>query len=143
MFKLLSSADFSKVSFSGTISECQKVWIQIRTDKMSVLIWAQTVWKGSQQATESPASKWLTDCFFSLIIYDANGLDLHLGHQNISPKSKQQKSLEKLPGLACKELSTLYRIKETFTHLCLCSVNMIALYSEHHSPVYSQALDVC
>ena len=47
---LLSSADFfqnyifRKIS-SGTLSECQIVWILIRTDILSVLIWVQTVCK--------------------------------------------------------------------------------------------------
>ena len=34
------------------------VWIQIRTDVLSVLIWVQTVYKGNQQTTTKvPASK--------------------------------------------------------------------------------------
>ena len=44
---------------SGTLSECQRVYIQIRTDIMSVrtdimsvLIWVQTVCKGYQQTTQ-------------------------------------------------------------------------------------------
>ena len=32
---------------SGTQQECQTVWIQIRADVLSVLIWVQTVCKGS------------------------------------------------------------------------------------------------
>ena len=43
---LLSSADFLKKFF-----ECQTVWIQIRTDILSVLICVQTVCKGYQQTT--------------------------------------------------------------------------------------------
>ena len=46
---------FQKI-LSGTLGECQTVWIQIRTDKMSVLIWVQTVCKGYQQTTNVPAS---------------------------------------------------------------------------------------
>ena len=38
---------------SGTLSECQTVWIQIRTNIMLVLIWVQTVCKGYQQTTKS------------------------------------------------------------------------------------------
>ena len=38
---------FSKLAFpkilSGALSECQTVWIQIRTDILSVLIWVETV----------------------------------------------------------------------------------------------------
>ena len=39
---------------SGTISECQTVWTQIRTD---ILIWLQIVCKGYQQTTKVAASK--------------------------------------------------------------------------------------
>ena len=39
-----------KNSISGTLSECQTVWNQIRTDVLSVLIWIQTVCKGYQSA---------------------------------------------------------------------------------------------
>ena len=44
--RLWTSADFyqnklSQKVLSGTLSECQTVWIQIRTDKTSVLIWIQ------------------------------------------------------------------------------------------------------
>ena len=54
--RLLSSADFATKkrlkSHSGALLECQTVWIQIRTDILSVLIWVQTVCKGYQQTTE-------------------------------------------------------------------------------------------
>ena len=46
---------FSKLTFqriiSGILSECQTVWIQIKTDVMSVLNWVQTVCPGNQQTT--------------------------------------------------------------------------------------------
>ena len=41
---------------SETLSECQTVWIQIRTD-LSVLIWFQTVCKGYQFDTKIAASQ--------------------------------------------------------------------------------------
>ena len=46
----LSSADFFHIHVivSGTLSGCHTIWIQIRTDILSVLIWAQTVCKGNQ-----------------------------------------------------------------------------------------------
>ena len=47
---------FSKLTLKNlleTLSECQTVWIQIRTDVLSVLIWVQTVCKGYQQATRT------------------------------------------------------------------------------------------
>ena len=56
---LLSFADFffKSITFgennSGTISECQMVWIQTRT----VLIWVLSVSKGYQQTTKVAASK--------------------------------------------------------------------------------------
>ena len=43
-------------AISRTLSECQAVWIQIRTDILSVLVWVQIVCKGYQQATEVAAS---------------------------------------------------------------------------------------
>ena len=42
--------DFRKI-ISGIPSECQRVWIQIRPDKTSGLIWVQTVSKSYQQTT--------------------------------------------------------------------------------------------
>ena len=45
---------------SGTPSECQKVWIQIKPDILSDLIWVQTVCKNYQQTTlvEKDLIKW-------------------------------------------------------------------------------------
>ena len=43
---------FSKKFLSGIPSECQTVWIQIRSDNLSGLIWVQTVCKGYQQMTK-------------------------------------------------------------------------------------------
>ena len=42
----ISKLTFFKRIFSGTLSEWQTVWIQIRTDVKLVLIWVQTVCKG-------------------------------------------------------------------------------------------------
>ena len=58
---LLSSGDFFQNQLfqkilSGTLSECQTVWIQIRTDILLVLIWVQTVCKCNQQTTKVAAS---------------------------------------------------------------------------------------
>ena len=44
---------FFKKFFSGKLPECQRVWIQTRTDVLSVLIWVQTVCKGYQQTTKN------------------------------------------------------------------------------------------
>ena len=59
---VLLSADFFqnylfRKILSGIQSECQMVWIQIRTDIWSVLIWIQTVCKGCQQTTKVAASR--------------------------------------------------------------------------------------
>ena len=43
--------NFFKKNLSGTLSECQTVLTQIRTDIISVLIWIQTVFKGYQHIT--------------------------------------------------------------------------------------------
>ena len=58
---LMSSADifqnqFSQKILSGTLPECQMVWIQIRTDRMLVLIWVQTACIGYQQRMKFVAS---------------------------------------------------------------------------------------
>ena len=47
---------FFKINFSGKIlfgipSECQTIWIQVKPDNLSGLIWVQTVCKGYQQMT--------------------------------------------------------------------------------------------
>ena len=42
---------------SETLSECQTVWIQNRTDIFSVLIWVQTVCNGYQQITTLPLAR--------------------------------------------------------------------------------------
>ena len=44
-------------NISGTLSECQIVWIQIRADILSALIWVQTVCKGYQQMTKSSLAR--------------------------------------------------------------------------------------
>ena len=42
----------SKIKKSGMLSECQIVWIQIRAEALSVLIWVQTVYKGYHEMTK-------------------------------------------------------------------------------------------
>ena len=82
---LLSSADFFFFFFkklfqkiiSGILLKCQMVWIKIRTDNLSVLIWVQTVCKGYQQTTKVAASKetvsklllCMTECVLDVVIY--------------------------------------------------------------------------
>ena len=50
------------LSFLEKFSTCQTVWIQIRTDMMSVLIWVHTVCKGYQETTKVAASKERIKC---------------------------------------------------------------------------------
>ena len=55
-FFFLSSADFFQNQFfrkilSGIRSECQTVWIQIRPDILSGLVWVHTVYKSYQKTT--------------------------------------------------------------------------------------------
>ena len=54
---LLALADFFQNKLflkknSGTLSECQTTWIQIKTDLFSALIWVQTVCRGYKQTTK-------------------------------------------------------------------------------------------
>ena len=52
---------FFKINFLkknlGALSACQTVWIQIRTNILSVLIWVQTVCKGNQLTQKVAAIK--------------------------------------------------------------------------------------
>ena len=52
---------FRKI-LSGTLSEWQTLWIQIRTDSLSVLIWVKTVCKGHQHTT--PGGKEISSCLY-------------------------------------------------------------------------------
>ena len=49
--------NFLKKNISGTLSECQTVWIQIRTDRMSVLIWVLTVYIGYHRLSADDKSQ--------------------------------------------------------------------------------------
>ena len=61
---------------SGISSECQTDWIQIRPDKMSGLIWVQSVCKGHQQTTllsNELKMKILFPVFFVIIFFNCFG----------------------------------------------------------------------
>ena len=45
--QIFSKSTFSKKILSGIPAECLAVWLQIRSDKLSGLIWIQNVCKGS------------------------------------------------------------------------------------------------
>ena len=53
-FRLLTffKIKFLKINHQGPPSECQTVWIQIKTDILLVFIWVQTVAKGYCQTTK-------------------------------------------------------------------------------------------
>ena len=59
---LLSSADIFQKILSGTPSECQTVWIQIRTNILFVRNWFQTVCQGYQQITKVAVRKERVKC---------------------------------------------------------------------------------
>ena len=66
--------NFSKI-LSGIQSECQTVWIQIRSHVLSGLIWVQTVCKGYQQTTlEGKELTTLVDCLCFRFILESIGL---------------------------------------------------------------------
>ena len=81
---LLPYSDFFQNYFfqkilSGTPSECQAVWIQIRIDVLSVLIWVQTVCNSYKQTTKVTASKERVKqqhFFFWLFYYTCSDLTL-------------------------------------------------------------------
>ena len=63
LYAFLSSADFFQnqlfqKKISGIQSECQTVWIQIRPNILSGLIWHQAICKGYQQMTIVGRVKW-------------------------------------------------------------------------------------
>ena len=67
---LLSAAFFQNQLFqkilSGIPTECQTVWILIRPEDSSGLIWVQTVWQGNLQMTLVDKELMI---FFSLIFF--------------------------------------------------------------------------
>ena len=48
---IIFKINFLEKNLSGILSECQKVWIQIRPDALSGLIWVHIGWKDNQQMT--------------------------------------------------------------------------------------------
>ena len=60
-----------KKNLSRTISECQTVWIHIRTEILPVLIWVQAVCKGYQQTTNAALYVLI---FNSLALFEVAGI---------------------------------------------------------------------
>ena len=87
----LSSADFFQNQFfrkilSGIRSECQTVWIQIRPDVLSGLIWVQTVCKGHQQTALVGKEFTLFSSFYDsphLFVLETALLQGYFSHKNI------------------------------------------------------------
>ena len=55
-YDFLSSVDFFQNHLFRKFFQCQTLWIQIRPDILSGLIWVQTVCKAYQQMAKSPLS---------------------------------------------------------------------------------------
>ena len=77
------SADFVfkiiQIILSGISSVCQIVWIQIRPDILSGLIWFQTVCKGYQHTTKVSTSK--SELFFCAVaLYPNQHFSVISGH---------------------------------------------------------------
>ena len=80
----LSSADifkinFLKKNFSGIPSECQTVWILIRSDDTSGLIWVQTDCQDYQQTTLVDMYKELTKIEVKWAVVQVESAQLPLG----------------------------------------------------------------
>ena len=91
----LSSANFFHKYFSGTLPECQTVWIKIRADRRSGLIWVQTVGKDQQQTTKFAAGRQRVK--YSLT-FDVNHLSADNSHEILETIgfSKDQKILKNI-----------------------------------------------
>ena len=86
MIFLLSADFYSKSTFSknllGKRSEYQTVWILIRPDILSGLIWVQTVCKGYQQMKKVATSKERVAFLCRLLITFAKSLNQDQARQN-------------------------------------------------------------
>ena len=69
---------FLKINHPGPPSECQTVWIQIKTDILLVFIWVQTVAKGYWQTTKlsTGMQRVITGKYFS-VQYIVSYRDIH------------------------------------------------------------------
>ena len=68
-------------SFILTLSQCQTVRMQIRTNILSVLIWAQTVCKDDQQTTKLLlARKRLSQKYYTVNVLRIQTLTPHYSH---------------------------------------------------------------
>ena len=79
----LSSADIFQNILSGMPSECQTVWIQIRTNILLGLIWVQTVGKDHHEMIKMLlADKELTTIhnLGCLVLYFWKSVDLEQSH---------------------------------------------------------------
>ena len=79
-FRLLTffKIKYLKINHQGPPSECQTVWIQIKTDILLILIWVQTVCKGYCQTTKlsTGMQRVITGKYFS-VQYIVSYRDIH------------------------------------------------------------------
>ena len=68
---------FQKI-LSGTVPVCQTVWIPIRPDVLSGLIWVYSVCKNQQQTTKFAAGRQRVNCTFH-----------ESGHSKVNPQAMQ------------------------------------------------------
>ena len=101
---------------SGTLSECQMVWIQIRTIALSVLIWVQTVFK-DYQLTARKESSLLGDKSKShlpctgYVLFSKNTIRVSNGFEQSKLSAKVISRRKKSP-LAGKELILFYQSQQ-------------------------------
>ena len=79
-FRLLTffKIKFLKINHLGPLSECQTVWIQIKTDILLVFIWVQTVCKGYWQMTQlSTGMQRVIACKYFSVQYIVSYRDIH------------------------------------------------------------------
>ena len=86
-FRLLTffKIKFLKINHSGQPSECQTVWIQIKTDILLVFIWVQTVCKRLWQMTKlsTGIQRVITGKYFS-VQYIVSYRDIHVQYHKYS-----------------------------------------------------------
>ena len=59
---------FLKINYHGPPSECQTVWIQIKTDILLVFIWVQTVCKRQTKKLSTGMQRVITGKYFQYIV---------------------------------------------------------------------------
>ena len=137
---LFSKLTLKKV-LSGTLSECQTAWIQIRANILSVLIWVETVCKGYQQTAKVASSKERVNSIKLLITQNGNcgshGIYKHFNSQ----LKKQMKMLSAAIFFHQKKIHFNFNaksvdIKQTAPYGAVCS--MFTLFAREASKIQKQ-----